>query len=233
METKEHDRELSEQIEYYQARAGEYDEWFLRRGRYDRGTELNRRWFDETAVVQRALDLFQPGGDVLELACGTGLWTARLLQHAASITAIDAAAEVLELNRRRTQSPRVKYLLADLFNWKADKQYDVVFFSFWLSYVPPERFEAFRKLAADALKPGGRVFFIDSQYDSTSTAKDHQLTEKQSTRAVRKLNEGRQFQIVKVFYDIAELSGRLKELGWNCMVETTENYFFYGYGERA
>ena len=32
---------IQQQIAYYRARAGEYDEWFYRIGRYDRGAELN------------------------------------------------------------------------------------------------------------------------------------------------------------------------------------------------
>jgi hypothetical protein len=38
---------LRQQINNYIARSSEYDEWFLRRGRYDRGPELNRKWFAE------------------------------------------------------------------------------------------------------------------------------------------------------------------------------------------
>jgi len=33
---------LKEQLEYYRARAAEYDQWWLRQGRYDRGAALNR-----------------------------------------------------------------------------------------------------------------------------------------------------------------------------------------------
>ena len=66
---------LEGQLAYYRARAGEYDEWFLRTGRYDRGPEWNRRWFSELEQVRRELDGFGPTGEVLELACGTGLWT--------------------------------------------------------------------------------------------------------------------------------------------------------------
>ena len=59
---------IEEQIAYYRDRAGEYDEWFLRQGRYDRGPELNARWFAEVEEVARALEAFAPAGDVLELA---------------------------------------------------------------------------------------------------------------------------------------------------------------------
>ena len=35
---------LQDQIDYYRARAGEYDEWWFRSGRYDRGAQFNARW---------------------------------------------------------------------------------------------------------------------------------------------------------------------------------------------
>jgi hypothetical protein len=62
------DELLEDQLAYYPARAGEYDEWFPRKGRHDRGPEWNRRWFSELAQVRGELDTFGPTGDVLELA---------------------------------------------------------------------------------------------------------------------------------------------------------------------
>ena len=41
---------LQEQVNYYRARASEYDEWFYRINRYDRGSEINQRWFNEVAA---------------------------------------------------------------------------------------------------------------------------------------------------------------------------------------
>ena len=58
---------LLEQIAYYRARANEYDEWFFRQGRYDRGPQFNQQWFDEAAQVREALHAFKPEGRVLEL----------------------------------------------------------------------------------------------------------------------------------------------------------------------
>ncbi len=66
-------RLLDEQLAYYRARSGEYDEWFLREGRYDRGPEQRAEWFKEVAEVEAALHAAGPRGNVLELACGTGL----------------------------------------------------------------------------------------------------------------------------------------------------------------
>ena len=225
------DTTLQQQIDYYRARAGEYDQWFYRQGRYDRGPELNRLWFEEVEAVAQALDLFRPEGSVLELACGTGIWSERLLRHATDLTAVDASPEVLEIHRGKLQSPRVTYVQADLFTWKPDRQYDVVFFGFWLSHVPPARFEPFWDLVRSALRPGGRFFLVDSLRDPTSTARDHQLPDQVATTLTRRLNDGREFEIYKVFYAPGELAARLRDLGWNATVSATEHYFLYAQGE--
>ena len=44
---------LTEQRDYYRARAGEYYQWWLRQGRYDRGPDFQTRW---TAEVQQLTD---------------------------------------------------------------------------------------------------------------------------------------------------------------------------------
>ncbi|MGH2514545.1 MAG: class I SAM-dependent methyltransferase [Ktedonobacterales bacterium] len=229
--SQSHDDLLQQQIAYYRARAGEYDEWFLRQGRYDRGPELNQRWFDDIAVAVRALAAFAPTGDVLELAAGTGLWTQHLLRSAASVTCVDSSPEALALNRERLAGTPVRYLQADLFSWRPDRQYDTIFFSFWLSHVPPERFAPFWETVRAALNPAGRVFFVDALYDGTSTARDHQLEGAEATTLTRRLNDGREYRIVKVFHAPEELQQRLGTLGWNVTVTPTGRYFYYGTGD--
>ena len=143
-------RLLSEQVDYYRARASEYLEDTLD---LPGGQEL-----------EAALDAFAPTGDVLELACGPGVWTPQLLRHADSVTAIDAAPEMLAIARDRVRDERVRFELADVFAWRPDRRYDVVFFGFWLSHVPLERFAAFWELVDACLAPDGRVFFVDDAY---------------------------------------------------------------------
>lgn len=223
---------LREQVEYYRARAPEYDDWILRRGRYDRGAALNQRWHDELAEVGRALDAFVPTGRVLELAAGTGQWTRRLVRQADSVTVVDASPEMIAINQASVGDPRVRYVLADLFAWQPDLRYDAVVFGFWLSHVPPERFASFWDLVGRALTPGGWVFFVDSLYDERSTALDHRLEGPDRLTARRRLNDGREFEIVKVFYDPRNLQEKLADLGWEFRTRATSTYFLYGMGKR-
>jgi demethylmenaquinone methyltransferase/2-methoxy-6-polyprenyl-1,4-benzoquinol methylase len=76
------------------------------------------------------------------------------------------------------------------------------------------------------------VFFVDSRREKTSTARDHVLAEAESTVQQRRLNDGREFQVYKIFYDPADLELRLRTLGWDFTVAETPNYFIYGSGTR-
>lgn len=227
------DLPLQQQLGYYRARAAEYDQWWHRTGRYNRGQAHNAQWFAEAAAVSAALDAFKPGGQVLELACGTGLWSQHLMIHASHLTAVDGSPEMLALNAARLQSSKVCYIGADLFAWKPTATFDTVFFSFWLSHVPPECFESFWALVRSCLAPGGRVFFLDSRHAPTSTAVDHHLPGADATVLRRRLNDGREFQIYKVFYQPDELTARLRTLGWHFELHQTDHYFLYGSGSRA
>jgi SAM-dependent methyltransferase len=222
---------LKDQIDYYRARAAEYDEWWFRGGRYDRGAELNARWHADTAAVDAALvdwlDKRKPR-DVLELACGTGLFTRRLAPRTGHVTALDASSEVVAINRARVGGGNVEYIEADLFTWRPARRYDLVFFSFWLSHVPPDRFDAFWDMVKQALEPGGAAYLIDSAFDRTSTAKDHVLPGQGDAVVTRRLNDGREFRIVKLFYEPVDLSERLRRIGWNAALDCTANYFIYG-----
>jgi SAM-dependent methyltransferase len=224
---------LTEQLDYYRARALEYDKWWLREGRFDRGPEANARWFAETTELERVLARFDPRGAVLELACGTGLWTRRLVDYATHVTAVDAAPEVLAINRARVGDPTVRYVEADLFDWTPDRAYDVCMFAFWLSHVPHDRFAAFWETVSAALRPGGRVLFIDSARTEASTAADHRLPEPDEQTMTRRLDDGREFQIIKRFYDPGELERQLTELGWDARIGATGEFFIFGTATRA
>ena len=230
--SKDVNQALAEQRDYYQARAGEYDEWWSRAGRYDRGPALNKVWFDDIARLEAALAGAMPHGRVLELAGGTGIWSEKLLPFATQLTVVDGSAACLKLNRARLGARLVRYVEADLFAWHPRQQYDFVFFSFWLSHVPEPRFAEFWALVASSLDPGGRAFFIDSLRESTSTSVDQQVPRRGSLMK-RTLNDGRTFQVFKVYYDPSGLQSRLTALGWRANVAATSTYFVHGSAERS
>jgi methyltransferase family protein len=147
------------------------------------------------------------------------------------VVAVDAAPEMLERNRRRlVGTSHVDHVLADLFEWEPNRRFDCVVFAFWLSHVPPERFERFWELVGSWLRPAGRVFFVDSLSTEASTAVDHELAGPGATMVVRRLNDGREYQIVKVFHRPDELQARLTSLGWDMGVRDIGGLLLCGSG---
>ncbi len=106
-----------------------------------------------------------------------------------------------------------------------------MFFGFWLTHVPPARFDAFWQLVADALVPGGRFFLLDNLYSEGSSTTGQ--TVDRSGVAKRHLNDGRVFHIVKVYYEPADLGERLATLGWDASITSTDEFFIHGWGRRA
>lgn len=225
---------LAEQVAYYRARAGEYDAWWLRQGRYDRGAEFNTAWFAEVAEAEGALRGWLAANrprTAIELACGTGLFTRHVAPAVESLAAIDASPEVIAINRARLASlaiANVAFAQVDLFAWRPEARHDLVFMSFWLSHVPVARFDAFWSTLRGALAPGGAVYLIDSAHDPTSTAVDHVLPQADTGVVTRKLDDGSTFHIVKHFWTPQRLADALAPLGWHARLTQTPRYFVHG-----
>lgn len=210
---------LDQQIEYYRARAQEYEETALPSEADSSETPANpmaREWQEAERAV-RALPQFE---NILELACGTGLWTRELAKHTEHLTALDAAPEMLDLNRASVKDARVEYECVNLFEWEPTRQYDLVFFAFWLSHVPEARLDAFLERVKRAVKPNGQLFILDEPRDTKNL-----IPTVENTQA-RTLNDGRTFTIIKEYYDPQELGERMKGLGFT-PVEIARGGFFF------
>lgn len=218
---------LAEQRLFYRRRAPEYDEWWQRRGRYDRGEAEAAEWRAQVDTVAEALSRFGPRGDVVELAGGTGWWTQRLADGADTLTVVDASPEALVMNRRRVGRHDVGYVVADVFGWPLRATHDVVFFSFWLSHVPRARFGAFWVLVGSQLRANGRVFFVDNRLDPTRVGFDPYVIDDGADVQRRRLGDGSEHRVVKVFYEPTELADLLSRQGWRAQVHGTR-WFIYG-----
>jgi demethylmenaquinone methyltransferase/2-methoxy-6-polyprenyl-1,4-benzoquinol methylase len=195
---------LRDQAAYYRAVAGEYDQAYEQR--------------DELRSLDDLVRDLPIRGDVLELACGTGQWTRLLAARGHRVTAVDAAPEMLAVAGDRVTGLGVEFLRADLFTWQPPRRFDTVFFGFWLSHVPPTRFAAFCELVASALRPGGRACFVDSGPAEEAT---EEVLIGQSAPAVRRrLKDGSEHRIVKLFPDPAALERAWAAQGWAARVWT-------------
>jgi cyclopropane fatty-acyl-phospholipid synthase-like methyltransferase len=232
----EDDALLAGQIEYYRARAPEYDEWFQRRGHYDHGPELAALWERELAEVHAVLEAVPLDGvAALELAPGSGWWTERYVDRVASLTAVDASPEMVERARMRL-GPRVEkidWVFADIFTWTPSRRFDAVIFCFWISHVPRARLDAFLRMVAGALEPGGQVFFVDGQPADTSGRADRSPWERDGEVQHRELLDGRSFAIVKNHWPADELAARFAAAGLAVEIHETATYFQCGTAAKA
>lgn len=210
---------LDDQIAYYRARAEEYDRT---------STPEDDRYAPHADRIRAEMRSLNLRGRVLEIAAGTGQWTGLLAETAADLVALDSSPEMLALNRARTAGRGIRFVVGDAFALAATHDHDVVFFGFFLSHVPPERFEAFWTTVEGLLAPGGRVVFVDEGRHEDWV---EDWVDPSSGVVRRTLLDGSVHRAVKVLWDAPGLAGRLTALGWNASV-IPSGPFYWGVAQR-
>jgi demethylmenaquinone methyltransferase/2-methoxy-6-polyprenyl-1,4-benzoquinol methylase len=211
-------------VDYYEARAGEYDDWYLRRGRYARGPIHDAAWNAELDGAGTWLDRLPIRGEIVELAAGTGWWSP-LLASKGELSIYDAAPAPLDRARDRLLAHGLRAHIHVRDAWaEPDRRVDALFCGFWLSHVERARTGDFLALARRWLKPGGLFAFVDSLPDPQSGAADHPAPS--GDTSIRRLDDGREFTIVKVYRDPAELEAALRGAGFATAEVTTTGRFF-------
>jgi SAM-dependent methyltransferase len=214
-------RLLDEQIAYYRARASEYDRT---------STPEDDPFAADADRIRVALRDFAPRGRVLEIAAGTGQWTALLAEHADELVVTDASPEMLELNRAKVgERDNVRYLVADAFDLAPTHDVDVVFFGFFLSHVPPGRFEPFWGIVRGLLARAGRVFFVD---EARHGLWQEDWIDEDAGIVRRPLTSGQAHRAVKVLWRADDLAERLRDFGWDATV-TSQGPFYWGTAHRS
>jgi SAM-dependent methyltransferase len=225
-----------EMVAYYEARAAEYDDWYLRRGRYDHGTLDNVAWATDLDAATMWLDRLPWHGRIVELAAGTGWWSP-LLASKGELWAFDAAEAPLDRARERLVAHKLRAHLHVRDAWSEPTGADLpapaagLFTGFWLTHVERGRLPAFLEIVRSWLAPGGLFAFIDSRPDAASGATDHHPAE--GDRSRRRLADGREFTIPKVHYEPAELAEALAAAGLSEIdVGATNRFFLLGQARR-
>lgn len=185
--------------EYYRRRAAEYDRIYAKP---ERQADLR--------TLEGLVGRWLAGRRVLELACGTGWWTAIAARTAASVVATDANDEVLQIARRRAGCGDVEFRIADAWTPEAvPGEFDAILAAFWVSHVPRARLAAFVDALDGRLRMGGRIVLLDNRFVPGSSSPVSRTDAGGDTWQVRRLDDGTETEIRKNFPAAAELRALL------------------------
>jgi ubiquinone/menaquinone biosynthesis C-methylase UbiE len=176
---------------YYEARAPEYDDWWLGTGRFE---ERDRPgWEEERAALVAAIAGLPPAR-TLDVACGTGYLTQHL---PGEVTGLDQSASMLELASARV--PTAAFVQSDALRLRfQDGTFERVFTSHFYGHLEePAR----TRFLGEARRVAPELVVVDS-----ALRPDVQPVEVQE----RILEDGSRWEVYKRFFEPPEL---LAELG--------------------
>jgi ubiquinone/menaquinone biosynthesis C-methylase UbiE len=177
---------------YYDRRAPEYDEWYLRLGRFD---GLDRRtWDDDLRALERVVALLSPAR-TLDIACGTGFLTRHLRGE---VVGLDQSEAMLDIARARM--PDTSFVRADALRGLGfhDASFDRVFTAHFYGHLEPTGRARF---LADARRLAPEIVVVDSALRPDREREEHQE---------RFLNDGSRWEVYKRYFTARELA---RELG--------------------
>lgn len=195
--------------EYYDRRAREYEQI------YERDDPARQ---SELATIRTELRATLAGRRVLELACGTGYWTQACADVAKHVVAIDIAPDVLAIAREKPLPPeKVEFRTGDAHTLEEQVgAFDAGLAMYWLSHVPKSRMDEFLTQFHARLGNGATVFMADNVYVPGLGGELVTRTDQEDTYKRRLLSDGREYEILKNYYDREELRsllhGRTTEL---------------------
>jgi ubiquinone/menaquinone biosynthesis C-methylase UbiE len=205
---------------FYARRAAEYERIYAK----------PERQADLASLRARIAALFA-GRSVLEVACGTGYWTAVIAPQAKAITAIDAVEETLAIARsKQYPAGRVEFMQGDAYVLPdLGRRHDALFAGFWWSHVPLARLDAFLAGAARAVAPGAVVGFLENRYVEGSSTPLSRRDAEGNTYQTRKLDDGSTHEVLKNFPSDRELVERAARYGQQVSIERLEYYWLLTY----
>lgn len=135
--------------------ANEYDDWYK--------TPLGR--FVDEVEKKLAFDMvpLTKGMRILDLGCGTGIYTSLLKDHECKVTGIDLSDKMLEI--ARAKFPDIHFIQSNIYALPfPDNKFDLVFSMATFEFI--EELEMAYYEIRRVVKPGGKIFIGTINGDS-------------------------------------------------------------------
>ena len=100
----------------------------------------------------------RPGVRVLEIGCGTGLFTEMLAERGADVLAVDISPDLIDIARRKEMPGRIEWRVARFEDLEVEEPFDAVVGSSILHHLDMK--VALRHIYK-LLRPGGRIAFAE------------------------------------------------------------------------
>ena len=175
---------------YYEARAGEYNDWWLGRGFY---ADRDRPgWHEEVAELREVVGGLAPGR-VLDVACGTGFLTQHLRGEVVGLDQSPAMGEVAA-----ARLPVARVVQGDAVPLPFDAaEFDRVFTGHFSGHLLEGELERF---VAEARRVARELVVVDSALHDGVDPEEWQE---------RVLNDGTRHRVYKRYFRGAELAAEL------------------------
>jgi SAM-dependent methyltransferase len=186
----------TDMVDYYHRRAAIYERVYHK---------------PERQVDLRAMEAWLPqafaGRDVLEIAAGTGWWTAHGARDCASWLATDLNASTLDIARGKPLPPgkagKVDFAIADAYDLARTlppgRRFDAAFAGCWWSHVPLAALRPWLRSLHACLDSGARIVMLDNAYVQTSNLPITRRDAEGNSYQNRTLDDGSAHEVLKNF----------------------------------
>jgi SAM-dependent methyltransferase len=174
---------------YYAQRATTYERVYLKP---ERQADLRAM---ETQVARYFKDKH-----VLEVACGTGWWTAHGARDCRSWLATDVNPETMAITRAKPlPAGKVQFATVDAYTFAelGNATFDAALAGCWWSHVPLSRLAGWLDLLHARLEPGAGVVMLDNRYVPGSSTPIARTDTQGNTYQTRPLDDGSVHEVLK------------------------------------
>ena len=205
----------TDMVEYYARRAADYEAIYARPERQADLAAI-RSWLRSTLAGQR----------VLEVACGTGYWTAAIADCVELVQASDISPAVLAIAQsKQLPKDRVSFSLGDALTATEPATCSACLAAFWWSHVLRDDQGRFLASLRQRLGQNALLVMVDNVYVEGTSTPIARTDLQGNTFQIRRLPDGTRYEVLKNFPSDSGLRKRLGPYLKEIRIQRVEHYW--------